>query len=358
MEKREFLKIAGLATAGAVLGLPVLAKGKKLPTRWMWLHSHDDWTDAQWEEKLDVLKDCNIEGVLLGGNEASYKRMYPLLKARNIEMHAWMWTLNRNGDKVAKENPDWYAVSGDGRSCYEYHPYVDYYQWVCPSKEEVQDHIVKQAVSLAKIEGVKGVHLDYVRYSDVILASSLQPLYGIVQDKEYPEWDFCYCETCRQKFKEESGIDIKELKDPTASEEWRQYRYDSVTHLVNKIYDAVHKEGSMLSAAVFPYPDLARKICRQSWDDYKLDMVFPMIYNNFYEEPIDWIKFATEQGVSDVKGKFKEPLITGLYTPALPKQEDMEEAIKLAKKGGAKGFAIFDLAGMQEPHWKALKNVK
>ncbi|MBB6462834.1 putative glycoside hydrolase [Flammeovirga kamogawensis] len=357
MDKREFLKISGLAATGMMVGLPLFGKSTKLPKRWMWLHAHDDWTDAKWEEKLDQLKEIDIQGVLLGGNKATFERMYPLLKARDIEMHAWMWTLNRNGDEEAKKHPEWYTVSGDGRSCSEYHPYVDYYQWVCPSQEPVQEHIIKQAVELAKIEGVKGVHLDYVRFSDVILASSLQPLYGIVQDKEYPEWDFCYCQTCRDKFLHETGTDIYKVKDPTASEEWRQFRYDAVTHLVDKIYDAVHKEGKLLSAAVFPYPELARKICRQSWDDFKLDMVFPMVYNSFYEEPTEWIKFAVEQGVKDLKQNYKEPLFTGLYTPALPKEEDVVEAIKLSKKGGAKGFAIFDLGGMKAPHWNALKKI-
>ncbi|MBB3700890.1 hypothetical protein KMW28_13410 [Flammeovirga yaeyamensis] len=356
MNKREFLKLAGLTTTGVMMGLPVMGKSTKLPKRWMWLHAHDDWTNAQWEEKLDKLVEIDIEAVLLGGSESTFKKMYPLLKKRNIEMHAWMWTLNRNGDKEAKKHPDWYTVSGDGRSCYDYHPYVDYYQWVCPSKEEVQEHIIKQAVSLAKIEGVKGVHLDYVRYSDVILASSLQPLYGIVQDKEYPEYDFCYCDTCRDKFLNESGQDIRKMEDPTQSEEWRQFRYDSVTHLVNRIYDEVHKEGKLLSAAVFPYPELARKICRQSWDDFKLDMVFPMVYNGFYEEPIEWVKFATEQGVKSSKQKINKPVITGLYTPDLKSVEDTKKAIKLAKKGGSKGFAIFDLGGMKAPHWKALKD--
>ncbi|WP_281615606.1 putative glycoside hydrolase [Flammeovirga sp. SubArs3] len=355
MKKREFLKLAGLTTTGVMLGLPAIGENIKLPKRWMWLHAHDDWSDAQWEEKLDQLKEINIEAVLLGGTKETFERMYPLLKKRDIEMHAWMWTLNRNGDKEAQKHPEWYTVSGDGRSCHEYHPYVDYYQWVCPSQVPVQDHIIKQAKELAQIEGVKGVHLDYVRYSDVILASSLQPLYGIVQDKEYPEYDFCYCQTCRDKFLAEYGEDIYDMKDPTQSADWRQFRYDSVTHLVDRIYDAVHKEGKLLSAAVFPYPELARKICRQSWDDFKLDMVFPMIYNNFYEEPIDWIKFATEQGVKDLKSRYKEPLYTGLFLPALPKQEDLEKALVLAKKGGAKGFAIFDLGGMKDPHWEALK---
>jgi uncharacterized lipoprotein YddW (UPF0748 family) len=306
---------------------------------WMWMHANMQRSDEEWNEKFAKFKENGITGILIGGGIPMLEKVIPLADKFDIDVHAWMWTLNRPGDKEAKKHPEWYTVSGKGESCFDVHPYVDYYQWVCPSQEEVYQHIEKQVKELASVKGLKGIHLDYVRYSDVILAKALQPKYNLVQDKEYPEFDFCYCETCIAKFKAESGIDISKVEDPTAIEEWRQFRYNSVTTLVNRLVEVAHENNKLISAAVFPYPELARTICRQSWDDWNLDAVFPMIYQNFYDEDMKWIKTSTRKGVRDLKGR--TALVTGLYLPKIPEGE-FPAAVKNSFKGGAQGVAIFD----------------
>ncbi|WP_372775986.1 hypothetical protein [Mangrovibacterium sp.] len=306
---------------------------------WMWVYADLKKSDADWTAKLERYKENGISGILIGGGVPMLEKIIPLADQVGIDVHAWMWTLNRPGDKEAKQHPDWYTVSRKGESCFDVHPYVDYYQWVCPSKEEVYKHIEKQVKELCAVEGLKGVHLDYVRYSDVILAKALQPKYNLVQDKEYPEFDFCYCETCQAKFKEQSGIDVSKLEDPTQSEEWRQYRYQSVTDLVNRLVKVAHQNNKLISAAVFPYPELARTICRQSWDEWDLDAVFPMVYQNFYDENMHWIKTSTQKGVRDLNNE--KPIITGLYLPQIPEGK-FPIAVKKAFKGGASGVAVFD----------------
>ena len=52
-----------------------------------------------------------------------------------------------------------------------------------------------------EIEGLESVHLDYVRFPDVILGADLQPKYGIVQDKELPEYDYGYHPIARKNLK-------------------------------------------------------------------------------------------------------------------------------------------------------------
>jgi uncharacterized lipoprotein YddW (UPF0748 family) len=262
----------------------------------------------------------------------------PIAQEFNQEVHAWLWTLNRPSDKVAKANPDWYTVNRKGENSLDVNPYVGYYQWLCPSKPEVQAHIVDFMTSHCDIEGLSAIHLDYVRYCDVILPKALWAKYDLVQDHEMPEYDFCYCETCQTSFEKEHGYRPDSVEDPTKDEKWRKYRWDTVTNLVNMIADAVHKRDKKLSAAVFPYPKLARKLVRQSWNEWNLDMVFPMIYNNFYEEPVKWIEYATKEGVVELDGKF--PLYTGIFLPPT-KPEEIKIALDAAKKGGAKGVAFF-----------------
>ncbi len=82
---------------------------------------------------------------------------------------------------------------------------------------------------------IDGIHLDYIRYSDVILPVNLWEKYQIGQTEELPEYDYCYCEVCRSKFKEWRGEDPLALAYPQASLSWRLYRYNTVNTLVNRL---------------------------------------------------------------------------------------------------------------------------
>jgi uncharacterized lipoprotein YddW (UPF0748 family) len=135
-----------------------------------------------------------------------------------------------------------------------------------------------------------------------------------------------------------------EMEHPELSTEWRQYRLNAVTSLVNEIADLVHEHNQKLSAAVFPFPEMSRQMVRQAWDDWNLDEAYPMIYHNFYRENINWIGFATEQGVNDVDF----PIKSGLYMPAFKTVEEFEEAIRIAKEKGATGISIFTADNLKE----------
>jgi hypothetical protein len=86
-----------------------------------------------------------------------------------------------------------------------------------------------------EIPEIKSVHLDYIRYPDVILPIQLQPTYDIVQDREFPEYDYCYCDACRSKFRDLHGEDPMDLEKPEDHEAWNRFRYNQITHLVNEI---------------------------------------------------------------------------------------------------------------------------
>ena len=89
---------------------------------------------------------------------------------------------------------------------------------------------------------------------------------------------------------------------------------------------------------------------RQAWNDWNLDQVYPMLYQNFYRENINWIGFATKQGTLDVD----IPLISGLYAPALRNPEDLKKAIVISKENGASGVSIFTADGLNKDQQKIL----
>ncbi|MDG1334117.1 MAG: family 10 glycosylhydrolase [Crocinitomicaceae bacterium] len=311
-----------------------------------WAHGGKTMDFDLWTKKLNDYQELGITEVLVGGSPEFLSDLVELASKKHIKIHAWMWTLNRPNDTIANKHPEWYAVNRNGQNSLEYRAYVDYYQWLSPFHPEAREHIKNNVRKLLEIEGLASIHLDYVRYVDVILGADLQPKYDLVQTTEMPEFDYGYHLIAREGFMTIFGKDPAEMEHPELSTEWRQYRLNAVTSLINEIADLVHKEGQSLTAAVFPFPEMSRQMVRQAWNDWDLDEAFPMIYHNFYRENINWIGFATEQGVKSVPF----PINTGLYLPGFKSAEELESAIRIAKEKGATGVSFFTVDNMDEAY--------
>jgi uncharacterized lipoprotein YddW (UPF0748 family) len=272
----------------------------------------------------------------------------------DLEYHRWTWILNRAGDTWARENhPEWYTVSRNGESTLDVPPYVDYYRWVCPSREPVREYLRGLIDEATSQPGLDGIHLDYIRYCDVILPRGLWAKYDLVQNRELPEFDFCYCDVCREQFEGLTGRDPLELEDPSADPDWASFRWDSVTRVVTDLSEVTHAHGKSISAAVFATPTLARKLVRQAWDEWPVDRVFPMLYHPAYDQDIPWIGRSVEEGVRALRGSSTE-LNAGLYVPALAPGE-LAEAIHLVRDAGADGYSLFDLNPLTDEHIAAVE---
>lgn len=302
-----------------------------------WTNPGGAFDKDKWEAKLASYDSLGISEILVGGNPEFYNQLIPLATEKGMKVHAWMWTLNRPGDTIANKHPEWYAVNRAGKNSLEYRAYVDYYQWLSPFHPEAREHIKNNVRKLTKVKGLASIHLDYVRYVDVILGADLQPKYNLVQTTEMPEYDYGYHPIAREGFKKIFGKDPQDFEHPELSTEWRQYRLNAVSSLVNELVEIAHKSDHKMTAAVFPFPEMSRQMVRQPWDDFNLDAAYPMVYNNFYRENINWIGFAIEQGIN----KVDFPIYAGLYNPALKDPKDLEKAIRLVKDKGSKGFSIF-----------------
>ena len=262
MRRRRFLETVGSAAAAmAALSHPALSGcsavgGQGQFRGWAWVHGGRDRTPEEWRLQFARLRENGIDGVLVGGGDSEL--LADAAHGEGLEFHRWIWTLNRSGDAWVIENhPEWFTVSREGDSTLEKPPYVGYYKWLCPTRQPVRDYLKGKVDEIAQQPGVDGVHLDYVRHSDVILPMGLWSKYDLIQDREYPEFDFCYCDVCREAFQERTGNDPLALQDPTQDVEWRQFRWDSVTGLVRVLADTVHARGRSITAAVFPTPTLA-----------------------------------------------------------------------------------------------------
>lgn len=325
---------------------------------WNWITASNDKPDSEYIAHFNKLKGHGIDAVLINTftDPNLLKRLTPLANKSGLEVHAWMFTTNRPNDSIALQHPDWYMVSRSGKSCFNDRPYVDYYQWVSPSHPEARKHILSLVEGLAKVPGVASVHLDYIRYPDVYLPIGLLPKYNLKQEEELPDYDFDYSDASIDKFIKLHHKDPREMKNPSIDMEWKNFRINEIQSLVNEAYTLVHKYNKKLSAAVFPYPEMANHMVRQRWDKWNVDMVLPMIYYNFYNEELDWIGYATAQGLNDLDGRSIE-LHTGLFTPKLT-PENLELAIQFAKNNGASGVAFFDNYTLTDEQLEVIKTSK
>ncbi|GJM31279.1 MAG: transcriptional initiation protein Tat [Saprospiraceae bacterium] len=380
MNKRIFLKTLGkgaLSTLTVPLwtacdteqapNTPKMISG--MPSRWMWIRPELGQPDDYWKGVFGKMAENGIEAVLpqifnshyalfdLPGfpvKERLLERLIPLAHAAGLQIHAWMWTMPCNAEEIIQNHPDWYAVNGLGEPAHTHPAYVDYYKFLCPRHPEVIEFLENRVEALAKIEDLDGIHLDYIRLPDVILAEGLQPKYDLVQDREYPQFDYCYNDICREQFQAEGGDDPLKMEDPSQDVAWREFRQASITNLVNDhLVPIARQHQKKITAAVFPNWESVR----QAWHQWDLDGFLPMLYHGFYNASIDWIKTETENALERLNGS--KPVYSGLFMPQLS-PEEFPKAIAEAKAGGAKGFALFAYNELSEQHWQILKqlNVK
>ena len=301
---------------------------------WIWVRPDTSLGDSEYAEKFRKVHEAGISAVLFEGYD---ERIFRLCKEAGLEAHYWKWTMNRR--ELLDVHPDWFAVNRKGESSHDKPAYVEYYRFLCPSHEEVAEYLAEDYLKEANLPYVDGVHLDYVRFPDVVLPVSLWQNYGIEQTSEHPEYDYCYCDLCREKFRQQTGLDPLELQYPMENQSWINFRLDAITHVVKHIAEKVKNDGKFISSAVFPGPSMAKKMVRQDWGNWPLDAYFPMIYNGFYYEGPEWIGRSVAESVKTINGR--ADIYAGLMFPDI-KGDDFEKALDAAFDNGASGVSFFD----------------
>lgn len=347
---------------------------------WAWMAGKLKFTNDEWDYYFKNASQAGIDAVILevhsGVPDTAYlqsdftdaeafeilKRALPFAQKYNVELHAWMWTENRGERTLREAHPEWYMVNRNGESCNVNKLYGrEHYRFLCPYQPGVIDYLKARASELAVVEGVAGVHMDFIRYPDVILPNKLQASRGVVQDKEYPQWDHCYCDRCRELFKAQTGIDPMELEDPSQNKEWLKFRYDGIVEVASEVAKAIKEKGKISSAAVFPHPDTARKLVRQDWPRFRnVDYFFPMVYHHYYSDDDRWIVEATKAGNAELLANGNPAKqCAGLFIGHVP-VDSIPKMIDLAVEGGSTGICFFSLQGIKReedkgaPYWEKL----
>jgi uncharacterized lipoprotein YddW (UPF0748 family) len=311
---------------------------------WTWL----DYRPAMnFDSICAVMSETGIDGVMLNApTPDDYRRAIPIAHKYGIEVYAWLWTMNleHDRDSIVKAHPEWLSVNRKGESLADHRAYVDYYKFLCPALPDVRTYVKDKVRAYCEVEGLNGIAIDYHRFVDVILPTTLWPRYGIVQDKEYPEWDYGYHPAMIAGFQRLHGYDPREQEDPSADELWLQYRCDQITEVANEIAEIVHSYGKTMAASPFPTPAMSRRMVRQDWGKWNLDIVFPMVYHNFYTGDVSFISDCTIENV-----KTKNPMTTLYCGMMATNGSAMFECMDAALNNGAQGVAIFTIGSLRSP---------
>jgi len=310
------------------------------PKFWIWIGGKQR-TDAEWDRIFRELSGLGIYGALINADTAVLRDAIRAAVPYGCQVHAWFWTMNR-----AEASADWLSVNANGESLADHKAYVDYYKFMCPALPEVRQHLAGQIDRLAEVEGLAGIHMDYIRYVDAILPVGLQPKYGLDQYRVFPEYDYGYHPYMLRLYSEMYGKDVSDPVGLMDDPDWLQFRLEWLNRAVGEVRDRTLGHDLMSTAAVFPTPDMARRMVRQDWRGWNLDAFFPMLYHNFYNEDIDWIREMMKENRKSLPAGTR--IYAGLYLPALQEGDDLTRAIRAALQGGADGVALFSLEDLDE----------
>lgn len=317
---------------------------KEYPMFWTWL---DYRPGMNFDSICGVMNELGMEGILLNApTPDDYRVAIPIAHEHGIEVYAWLWTMNleHDRDRILKEHPEWFSVNRNGKSLADTTAYVDYYKFLCPALPEVREFIKDKIKSYCEVEGLNGIAIDYHRFVDVVLPTTLWPHYGIVQDREYAAWDYGYHPAMLKKFKEQYGYDPREQEDPSLDVNWRRFRCDQISEVANMIAEVVHSYGKTMAASPFPTPKMASRMVRQDWGNWNLDIVFPMVYHTFYTEDVSFISDCTVENARDKNEQ--TTLYCGMTATDGP---EMFECMDAALNNGAQGISVFTINGLRSP---------
>lgn len=339
-----------------------------------WLSGHSVRTDEQMDHYFQKAAECGIDAIYLechGGvpailqDSSSFRDSAALVLLRraaeyakkyDVELHAWMLATNRGELNLRQQHHDWYAVNRNGESTADIKLYNrEHYRFLCPTRPEVIEYLKDRVREIAEVDGVAGIHMDFIRYPDAILPRGLWESRGVYQDKVYPLYDFCYCDACREAYKAESGVDPMEMEDPNADEQWLAFRWKQLANLASEVAAEIQACGKKSSCAVFATPEESRTLVRQDWPSFKnIDRFMPMIYNEFYNQPDEWVETASIEGMEELKAKGnKAELCSGVIGPY--KDGRCAKLIEIARKSGSAGISFFSLEAFErEDIWEDL----
>lgn len=291
--------------------------------------------------------------------------------AEGLQIHAWLNVLYvwpypppypLSPQHVVNNHPEWLVVDEVGRTLAQYDEderaaesseglYLD------PANPLVRHYFRKVCKEVTEEYDVDGIHLDFIRYPGPRWGFNKEPVEAFMQ-----RW----------------GVDPRLLsvwvqnpmperfikKELPLHLRWQYYYYSLwaeqksryITEMLRDIHEAVKsaKPQAILSAAVFPDPQVAYYLKGQDWptwmDQGYLDLIVPMAYHGDQHRVMAQMAEARRRARGRV-------VFAGLGA-WIKDPEQIRLEVKELKEIGVDGFSYFSYQGMKDQDEKYIKQIK
>jgi uncharacterized lipoprotein YddW (UPF0748 family) len=280
--------------------------------------------------------------------EDTLGRLIDAAHAAGLRVHAWVNVLSLAGNRNAPllgALPDAVAVDRVGRSVLEY-PGLDvpdpdgrYYRmgtpavWLDPGAPGLAERLAATfAELLSRHPDLDGLHLDYIRYPDV-LPFSPGSRFGV-------GLDFGYGAPTRERFLAETGLQAPFGDSLVNANRWDDWRRDQVTALVRLIRAAARAVAPevALSAAVWTWADRAYLSLGQDWRRWLEEDLLEFAVAMAYTADDRMLRYQAERFATLYGGRVWVGLGSWLFAES---PERAVEQLRIARAAGARGDALF-----------------
>jgi uncharacterized lipoprotein YddW (UPF0748 family) len=201
--------------------------------------------------------------------------------------------------------------------------------WLCPSNPKNLAQEVAGIRELLVRYRVDGIHLDYIRF---------------------PGSHTCYCKGCRLRFEAELGRRLNRWPDDVRSgllaarhDHWRRTQITRLVERVRETADRMERPIRISAAVYGKYPSCARSVA-QDWGNWLrdglVDFVCPMNYT------ADLSEFTRLTRAQLLLPRARGRVYPGIGATASQNRlgaMGVIDQIRVARREGAQGFAIFQL---------------
>jgi uncharacterized lipoprotein YddW (UPF0748 family) len=277
--------------------------------------------------------------------------------AAGLRVHAWVNVLsladNRDAPLLRDLGRGAVLVDQRGRSILDY-PQLEvpppdraYYRmgtpaiWLDPAALGLEERLAATfAELLARHPDFDGLHLDYIRFPDV-LPFAPGSRFGV-------GLDFGHGEATRALFREQTGLEPPDAKSRGNADAWDGWRRDRVTALVAAIRGAARgaRPGLELSAAVIPSVDRAYYALLQDWRRWLEEGLLEFAVAMAYTRDDRMLRYQAQELAA---GPQAPRVWLGLGTWLFAKEPERALAqLRIVREAGAAADALFSYDAIAE----------
>ncbi len=299
--------------------------------------------------------DSPYRALLAATGEDTLARLLSEAHAAGLRVHAWVNVLSLAGRRdgpLPRDLPEAVMVDQYGRSVLDY-PKLDvpqpdrrYYRmgtpavWLDPAAPGLAERLAATfGELLSRHPELDGLHLDYIRYPDV-LPFSPGTRFGV-------GLDFGYGVATRERFRAETGLVAPFQGSLRNANRWDDWRREKLTELVGRVHETARAAAPAveISAAVWTWADRAYLALGQDWrgwlDAGLLHFAVPMAYTR--DDRL--LRYQAERFASLPNG----PVWIGLGTWLFAREPERAVAqIRMAREAGVAGDALFSWDAIAE----------